>query len=143
MLQASCSAEAVEQGILASDYTVPALSTSEYVEKISSMRGQAWGDMHALAESGKYTELSNNLVLTPVDDIRQSVLYIPSALLKEGKRQEAINSRKAYTEFIRELKRLDEIALKAARYDADEEDVSDAIDRLGKKLDLVLQIAQQ
>lgn len=93
-------------------------------------------------EDNKYTDLSNNLVLAPVDDIRQSVLYIPSALLKEGKRQEAIGSRKAYTDYIRELKRLDELAQKASRFDADEEDVKDCLVRLSKRLDDVLQYVQ-
>ena len=81
-------------------------------------------------ENSKYTELSNSLVLSPVDDIRQAVLYVPAALYKDGKVQAAIGSRKAYTDFVRELKRLDSLAQKAARYDADDEDVTQAIDRL-------------
>ena len=98
--------------------------------------------MEGLAEDNKYTDLSNSLVLAPVDDIRQSVLYIPSALLKEGKRQEAVGSRKAYTDYLRELKRLDELAQKATRFDADEEDVKDSLKRLSTCLDNVLQYIQ-
>jgi hypothetical protein len=45
-------------------------------------RGKAWQELHALIEDSKYVELSNNLVLPPMDDLRQAVLYIPSALLK-------------------------------------------------------------
>ncbi len=37
---------------------------------------------------------------------------------QEGKRQEAIGSRKAYTDYLRELKKLDELALKANRFDS-------------------------
>ena len=135
------SSAAAEQGIQPSDYTVPALPTQGYVEKIKNLRGQAWRSMRVLANSGRYMELSNSLVLGPIDDIRQSVLYIPSALLKEGKRQEAISSRKAYTEYVRELKRLDDTLQKAARYDADDEDVADSIARLSKRLDDVLNVA--
>ena len=83
-------------------------------------------------------ELSNTLVIAPIDDLRQFVLYIPAALLKEGKRQEAIGSRKAYTDYLRELKLLDELAQKASRFDADEEDVLDSINRLSKRLDDVV-----
>ena len=95
--------------------------------------------MERLVEANKYMDLSNNLVLGPIDDIRQSVLYIPSALLKEGKRQEAIGSRKAYTDYMRELKLLDELAQKASRFDADEEDVKDSLQRLSSRLNDVLQ----
>ncbi len=49
-----------------------------------STRQQAWKDLLALVEDSKYVELSNNLVLPPMDDLRQSVLYIPAALLKVG-----------------------------------------------------------
>ena len=35
--------------------------------------------------------------------------------LQEGKRQEAIGSRKAYTDYLRDLKKLDELAQKANR----------------------------
>ena len=95
-----------------------------------------------LAEDNKWPELSNGLVLGPVDDVRQSILYIPSALLKEGKRQEAIGSRKAYTDYLRELKKLDELSQKATRFEADEEDVKDSLQRLSKRLDDVLQYVQ-
>ena len=91
-----------------------------------------------LVERQKFMELSNTLVLAPIDDLRQFVLYIPAALLKEGKRQEAIGSRKAYTDYLRELKLLDELAQKASRFDADEEDVLDSINRLSKRLDDVV-----
>ena len=131
-------AAAVEQGIKASDYTVPALSSEEYANKIQSTRTEAWNVALDLIDRQRFMELSNTLVLPPIDDLRQFVLYIPSALLKEGKRQEAIGSRKAYTDYLRELKILDELAQKASRFDADEEDVRDSLDRLGKRLDLVL-----
>jgi len=36
--------------------------------------------------------------------------------MQEGKRQEAIGSRKAYTDYLRDLKRLDELSLKANRW---------------------------
>lgn len=102
------------------------------------VRQKAFSAMEGLIEDSKYTELSNSLVLGPIDDIRQSVLYIPSALLKEGKRQEAIGSRKAYTDYLRELKKLDALAQKAGRFEADEEDVKDSIGRLSLRLDDVL-----
>ena len=98
--------------------------------------------MQDLAEDDKWTELSNGLVLGPVDDVRQAILYIPSALLKEGKRQEAIGSRKAYTDYLRELKKLDELSQKATRFEADEEDVKDSLQRLSQRLDDVLQYVQ-
>ena len=105
--------QAVEQGIKASDYTVPALSSTEYLSRIQNTRGDAWAGLYDLVERQRFIELSNNLVLPPIDDIRQFVLYIPSALLKEGKRQEAVGSRRAYTDYLRELKVLDELAQKA------------------------------
>lgn len=98
--------------------------------------------MEGFVEDSKYMELSNSLVLGPIDDIRQSVLYIPAALLKEGKRTEAIGSRKAYTDYMRELKNLDALAQKANRFDADEEDVKDSLQRLSNRLDDVLQYVQ-
>ena len=121
---------------------MPALSAKQYADKIVKLRGQAMQDLNAFAENGRYSELANSLVLSPLDDIRQSVLYIPAALWKEGRRQEAISSRKAYTDFVKQLNRLDEIAQKAARYDADDEDVTDAIQQLSNHLDTVLQCAQ-
>ena len=136
-------AAAVEQGIKASDYTVPALSSEEYANKIQSTRTEAWNVALDLIDRQRFMELSNTLVLPPIDDLRQFVLYIPSALLKEGKRQEAIGSRKAYTDYLRELKILDELAQKASRFDADEEDVRDSLDRLGKRLDSVLSFVSQ
>lgn len=134
--------QAVEQGIKASDYTVPALSSQEYAVKINNSRGDAWAEMYDLVDRQRFMELSNNLVLPPIDDIRQFVLYIPSALLKEGKRQEAVGSRRAYTDYLRELKVLDDLAQKASRFDADEEDVKDSLIRLSKRLDAVVSFVQ-
>jgi len=45
-------------------------------------RELAWQDLRALIEDSKYVELSNNLLLPPMDDLRQAVLYLPAALLK-------------------------------------------------------------
>lgn len=37
--------------------------------------------MAAQIEEGRFAELSNALVLPPVDDLRQAALYLPYALL--------------------------------------------------------------
>lgn len=138
LLAQNLPSQAVEQGVKASDYTVPALSSTEYVARIKGSRADTWASLYELIDSQRFMELSNNLVLPPVDDIRQFVLYIPSALLKEGKQKEAIGSRKAYTDYLRELKTLDELSQKASRFEADEEDVKESLDRLSKRLDSVV-----
>ena len=139
----SRSSVAAEQGILPSDYTVPAKPVAAYLEIIQQLQPSAVRDLKSYVDNSKYIELSNSLVLSPVDDIRQAVLYVPAALYKDGKVQAAIGSRKAYTDFVRELKRLDLLAQKAARYDADDEDVFQAIDKLSLTIDAVLASAQQ
>ena len=67
----------LRRSILLSSNVVPALSVTDYLNRIAAARTQAWQDIRNSIEGGRYRQLSDSLVLSPFDDVRQCAFYLP------------------------------------------------------------------
>jgi hypothetical protein len=77
-------------------------------------RRTSWPLLAKLISTGSWIELSQALVQAPFDTVRQSLFYVPWALLQLDDFTSAVAARKAYVDFIDHVHALAEIALKAA-----------------------------
>ena len=90
--------------------------------------------MRAFAAAGQFKELSDSLVLSPFDDLRQSCYYLPWAVVSFD--EAAGTELEGAWEAVRAAwVNLDTVSLAAARFDGDEPEVSAAIDTFQRALD--------
>ncbi len=69
--------EETRRAIMLSSNVVPALSVPQYLDRLVLARVQAWQDIQNCIEDGKFRQLSDSLVLSPFDDVRQCAFYLP------------------------------------------------------------------
>ena len=82
-----------------------------------------------MAESLKFSQLDNELLIAPFDDVKQAAFYLPWALVTLDE-DAGGKTQRAWLTFRERLIRLDAVAVDAARYQADEEEVLAAIAEL-------------
>ena len=100
-------------------------------------RSEAFTTLRTLADSLKFSQLDNELIRAPFDDVKQACFYLPWGLVKVDERA-GVETQHAWLRFREDLLALDAVAIDATRYMADEDDVLTAIDRLEKTLDEIL-----
>ena len=102
------------------------MAVEQYVQRVRRAWPMAEQQLTALSEAGQYSELALSLVLSPFEDVKQSLFYLPFALLEEGS-PEATDSLDLYRDFLRQVKVLDRTANEAARFAAEDEEVNAAL----------------
>lgn len=126
-----------EEDPWAGSYVKPALTVGEYLQEIQLNRKEAINSMLNDVELGRSQDLyrlSANLLVAPFDDVRQSIFYLPWALVKEDG-EAGLTAQKLYLVFMERLRQLDRTVLDAARYQVEEEDVIAAIQALDQSID--------
>lgn len=112
----------------------PARPAQAYVKEISRRREDTLQSLRAFAAAGQFKELSDSLVLSPFDDLRQSCYYLPWAVVSFD--EAAGTELEGAWEAVRAAwVNLDTVSLAAARFDGDEPEVSAAIDTFQRALD--------
>ncbi|KAK9827999.1 hypothetical protein WJX81_007449 [Elliptochloris bilobata] len=119
---------------------VPALQPSGYLRLIAASRPAAEQTIARQIDEGRFAELSNSLVLPPVDDLRQAAFFLPYALLRTNA-DSALAAKEAYGELLARLKALDGAAIAAAHYQAEEVEVAAALGAFLSALDGVVAAA--
>jgi hypothetical protein len=112
----------------------PALPAPSYVATLRRKRDETLSSLRALSDSGDFKGLSDSLVLSPFDDVRQACFYLPWAVVAQD---EAAGTR-LETEWQKvrvQWMNLDATALAAARFEKEDSDVSQAIDGFAQALD--------
>lgn len=104
----------------------PAFPAAAYVRQLRSKKGDTFASLHSFLLDGDYSGLSNSLVLSPFDDLRQACYYLPWALVTESE-PAATQLQEAYIALRGRWKGLDDAALAAARFQADDADVRAAV----------------
>ncbi|KAK3276165.1 hypothetical protein CYMTET_15747 [Cymbomonas tetramitiformis] len=130
-------AETEEEDPWAGSYVKPALTVGEYLQEIQLNRKEAIDSMLNDVDMGRSQDLyrlSGNLLVAPFDDVRQSIFYLPWALVKEDG-EAGLVAQKHYLVFMERLRQLDRTVLDAARYQAEEKDVIAAIRALDQSID--------
>ena len=105
--------------------------------QIEKNRAEAFATLATLAESLKFSQLDNELLIAPFDDVKQAAFYLPWALVKLDE-DAGVKTQRAWLTFRERLIRLDAVAVDAARYQADEEEVLAAIAELESALDALV-----
>ena len=105
--------------------------------QIEKNRAAAFATLTTLAESLKFSQLDNELLIAPFDDVKQAAFYLPWALVKLDE-DAGVKTQRRWLTFRERLIRLDAVAVDAARYQADEEEVLFAIAELESALDELL-----
>jgi len=118
-------------------YVKPAMTVPQYMEEIEKNRAAAFATLTTLAESLKFSQLDNELLIAPFDDVKQAAFYLPWALVKLDE-DAGVKTQRRWLTFRERLIRLDAVAVDAARYQADEEEVLFAIAELESALDELL-----
>ena len=106
-------------------------------KQIEKNRAEAFATLATLAESLKFSQLDNELLIAPFDDVKQAAFYLPWALVKLDE-DAGVKTQRAWLTFRERLIRLDAVAVDAARYQADEEEVRAAIAELESALDALV-----
>lgn len=106
-------------------------------KQIEKNRAEAFATLATLAESLKFSQLDNELLIAPFDDVKQAAFYLPWALVKLDE-DAGVKTQRAWLTFRERLIRLDAVAVDAARYQADEEEVLAAIAELESALDALV-----
>lgn len=127
------SPEQVKQSVLGNSSVVPALTVNQYLARLKSKWPLAKAEIKGYLDRSDYSGLSNSLVVSPFDDVRQSLFYIPWALLPTNS-SAAIDCQVAYNDFLQKLKAFDHAATSAGSYGADSEEVQAAFDALALSL---------
>ena len=105
--------------------------------QIQKERGAAFETLRRLANNLKFSQLDNELLLAPFDDVKQAAYFLPWALVKLDE-DAGVGAQNAYLRFRERLVELDAAAIDATRYMADEDDVLAAISRLEAALDDII-----
>jgi len=111
--------------------------TRAFEKQIEKNRAEAFATLATLAESLKFSQLDNELLIAPFDDVKQAAFYLPWALVKLDE-DAGVKTQRAWLTFRERLIRLDAVAVDAARYQADEEEVLAAIAELESALDALV-----
>jgi hypothetical protein len=113
------------------------LSLHHFRCQIEKNRAAAFATLTTLAESLKFSQLDNELLIAPFDDVKQAAFYLPWALVKLDE-DAGVKTQRRWLTFRERLINLDAVAVDAARYQADEEEVLFAIAELESALDELL-----
>lgn len=127
--------EALKRAIFANSGVKPALTTAQYARRILLLRSEVVDFLLQGVARRDYRALSNNLVLAPVDDMRQACFFLPWALLEEDRVAEGLRCQLAYNELLSSLKAFDSTLLAAARYQVEEDLVGVALRDFVLRLD--------
>ena len=105
--------------------------------QIQKERGAAFETLRRLAINLKVSQLDNELLRAPVDDVKQAACFLPWALVKLDEAA-GVDAQNAYLRFRERLVELDATAIDATRYLADEDDVLAAVSRVEAALDDII-----
>jgi len=122
-------------------YVKPALSLQAYLDQIDVDRATAFDEMRTDIETGKFTHLSNSLVIAPFDNVKQALFFIPWVVLRgggDGDEEAGMRVQLAYLDFKDRLIALDQAAMDAARYQVEDQVVTDALEALDNSIDTFL-----
>jgi hypothetical protein len=112
----------------------PARPAQAYVKEIARRREETLQSLRGYAAAGQFKELSDSLVLSPFDDLRQACFYLPWAVVPLD--EAAGTELEGAWEAVRAgWMNLDTVSLAAARFDGDEPEVTAAIDAFQRALD--------
>lgn len=128
-------AEVVQESPLGVGQPVrPALPARAYVAEIRKVREETLASLRGYVEVGDFRALSDSLVLSPFDDLRQSCFYLPWAVVATD---EAAGTalETAWQELRQRWIQLDSVSLAAARFEREDSDVNAAIDAFQRSLD--------
>ena len=105
----------------------PALPAQAYVKEIRRRREETLQSLRAYAQAGQFKELSDSLVLSPFDDLRQACFYLPWAVVSLD--EVAGTELEGAWQTVRSAwENLYTVSLAAARFEGDEPEVRAAID---------------
>ena len=105
--------------------------------QIQKERGAAFETLRRLAINLKFSQLDNELLLAPFDDVKQAAFFLPWALVKLDETA-GVDAQNAHLRFRERLVELDATAIDATRYVADEDDVLAAVSRVEAALDDII-----
>lgn len=114
---------------------ISTLEVTDYIQQLNKARRDSWPRIAQKISSGEYVTLSQMLIISPFEDVRQACLYIPFALQQRDDVLAAEACRKAYVDFIDHVHDLDRISLAASRSEADPNQVQQAFMLLSASLD--------
>ncbi|GAX73147.1 hypothetical protein CEUSTIGMA_g600.t1 [Chlamydomonas eustigma] len=125
---------------LSSAFVIPALSETQYIDKIRAARPNAMRQLSELIERGRYKDAAESLVLYPFDDVAQSAFYLPWAILKNDEIR-ATEVKLSYDKFSKALRGFEKKCREAASYRTEDDEVEDAFLSLNSSLDELLKTA--
>ena len=104
--------------------------------QIQKERGAAFETLRRLAINLKFSQLDNELLLAPFDDVKQAAFFLPWASSSSTK--PPASRAKRLPPIPERLVELDATAIDATRYVADEDDVLAAVSRVEAALDDII-----
>lgn len=137
----SASAPAADYGAFVS--VKAALKPAQYVAAIDGKLAPSFAALADLVADGKYKLATEALLLAPVDDLKQSLFYLPWAVLEAGDDTASAALQERYVEVRAALQEFDRVCLEAARYQLDDEDVEKALADLRKAVDAEVAVAHR
>ena len=112
----------------------PALPAAAYVKQLRAQREPALAELRRLIEAGEFNGVSAALFIAPFDDVRQAAFYLPWAVVASN--QAAGTELENRWIALREAwKGIDDAAISAARFAADEAEMTAALDAFVRALD--------
>eukprot|EP01024_Parvocaulis_polyphysoides_P069504 TRINITY_DN8514_c0_g1_i1.p1 TRINITY_DN8514_c0_g1~~TRINITY_DN8514_c0_g1_i1.p1 ORF type:complete len:269 (-),score=31.50 TRINITY_DN8514_c0_g1_i1:155-934(-) len=114
----------LKESILLNSNVVPAKKVREYLSIIQTQQEKTWNLIEQQIEDEDYANLSNNLVISPFDDLKQAAFYIPFQMINEDVELSlAVKSREAYTNFDKSFNQFVRIVNLASIYQAEQDEV--------------------
>ncbi|KAG2490037.1 hypothetical protein HYH03_011502 [Edaphochlamys debaryana] len=90
------------------------LRIKEYLQIVQENRPRSWQSIAQQIQTGNFEQLTMNLNVAPMADLRQAALYLPWALLQNSEYNAATDSHKAFKNFEEHVKDLQYASASAA-----------------------------
>ena len=112
----------------------PALPAAAYMKQLRLQRPAALAELRRLIEAGDFSGVSAALFIAPFDDVRQAAFYLPWAVVATNQAG-GTELENRWIALRAAWKGIDDAAISAARFAADEAEVTAALDAFVKALD--------
>ena len=133
--RAAESSESVSENPLGEGQPVrPALPAAAYVKQLRLQRAPALAELRRLIEAGDFSGVSAALFIAPFDDVRQAAFYLPWAVVATNQAA-GTELENRWIALRATWKGIDDAAISAARFAADDAEVTAAVDAFASALD--------